>query len=77
MSGGLTADALREYPDRETLERMKAHLRDNNLDPEKAVLTAGRPLVFDPATETFPGDDASNALLRREYRKPFVVPESV
>ena len=72
-----TADALKDYPDPETLERMMEHLRENKLDPGKVPLTAGRPLVFDPATETFPGDDASNALLRREYRKPFVVPETV
>ena len=37
----------------------------------------GRRLTFDPKTETFPGDDEANALLTREYRKPFVVPESI
>ena len=37
----------------------------------------GRKLIFDPATETFPGDEEANRLLRREYREPFVVPEQV
>ncbi|MCA9238443.1 MAG: Gfo/Idh/MocA family oxidoreductase [Planctomycetales bacterium] len=37
----------------------------------------GRQLEFDPATETFPGDDEANAYLTRAYRAPFVVPEVV
>ena len=35
----------------------------------------GRTVNFDPKTETFPGDDAANAMLSRDYRRPFVVPE--
>jgi predicted dehydrogenase len=35
----------------------------------------GRTVYFDTDTETIPGDDAANALLTREYRKPYVVPE--
>jgi hypothetical protein len=37
----------------------------------------GRKLVFDPKTETFPGDQEANALLRREYRAPYVMPDPV
>jgi predicted dehydrogenase len=37
----------------------------------------GRKLVFDPAAETFPGDQEANKFLRREYREPYVVPEQV
>jgi predicted dehydrogenase len=37
----------------------------------------GRRLKFDPATETFVGDSEANALLTRDYRKGFVVPEKV
>ena len=37
----------------------------------------GRSLEFDPATMTFPRDREANALLTREYRAPFVVPEKV
>ncbi|MCP5111789.1 MAG: Gfo/Idh/MocA family oxidoreductase, partial [bacterium] len=35
----------------------------------------GRQLVFDPATETCPGDEASNSFLTREYREPYVMPD--
>jgi predicted dehydrogenase len=37
----------------------------------------GEKLVVDPVTETFTNSDEGNALLRREYRKPWVVPEQV
>ncbi len=32
-----------------------------------------RTVNFDPATETFPGDQAASAMLTRDYREPFVV----
>ena len=35
----------------------------------------GRTVNFDPAEETFGDDDEANAMLSREYRKPFVVPK--
>ncbi len=39
----------------------------------------GRTLSFDPKTERFVGDGAkeANVFLKREYRKPFVVPETI
>ena len=37
----------------------------------------GRMLHFDAASYMVTGDDEANALFRREYRKPFVVPEQV
>jgi hypothetical protein len=38
----------------------------------------GRPLRFDPDTETIIGDDQANALLNQpEYRAPYVVPKEV
>lgn len=37
----------------------------------------GRRIVFDEKTETIPGDEEANALLRREYRAPYVVPDPV
>ncbi|QDS99898.1 Gfo/Idh/MocA family protein [Adhaeretor mobilis] len=36
-----------------------------------------RQLEFDPATEKFPNDEEANRLLTREYRAPFIVPETV
>jgi predicted dehydrogenase len=37
----------------------------------------GRSLEFDPATMTFKNDKEANAMLTREYRAPFIVPEKV
>jgi predicted dehydrogenase len=37
----------------------------------------GRSLQFDPAKEKFTGDQEANAMLRRQYRAPYVVPEKV
>jgi hypothetical protein len=58
----------------ETLDRTLAHLRDNKLDPEQTRLTLGRYLQVDRDREAFANDSQANALLTREYRKPFVVP---
>ena len=40
-------------------------------------LTAGKLLEFDNRTESFADNAKATALLRREYRAPFVVPEKV
>jgi predicted dehydrogenase len=61
----------------EALDRMKAALEAVGLDAAKLQFRVGRALTLDPKTETFEGDAEANALLRREYRKPFVVPDSV
>jgi hypothetical protein len=37
----------------------------------------GRTINFDPKTETIIGDKEASALMRRQYRAPFVVPEKV
>jgi hypothetical protein len=37
----------------------------------------GEKLEIDPQTETFTNSAAGNALLKREYRKPWVIPEQV
>jgi predicted dehydrogenase len=37
----------------------------------------GRKLIVDPQTETLVGDAEANALLKREYRAPWVVPDNV
>ena len=57
-----------------TLDRTLAHLKDNQVDLEKTPLTLGAVLAIEPGREAFVGNDAANALLTREYRKPFVVP---
>ena len=37
----------------------------------------GRSLVFDPATMAFPNDAEANAMLTRDYRAPYAVPDKV
>ena len=37
----------------------------------------GKKLVVDPKTETFTNSDDGNALLKRQYRKPWAVPDQV
>ena len=59
----------------DSLERMFAHLRANEVDIDKPVITAGVWLEMDPSTERFSNNSTANELLRRVDRKPFVVPE--
>jgi hypothetical protein len=48
---------------------------------DEATWVVGPVLNFDPAAERFVGSDevtaTANKLLRRDYRAPFVVPETV
>ena len=60
---------------RDSLERMFAHLRANEVDIDTPAVIAGAQLDMDPATERFTNNPAANELLRREDRQPFVVPE--
>ncbi|MCX7827049.1 MAG: gfo/Idh/MocA family oxidoreductase, partial [Verrucomicrobiae bacterium] len=59
----------------ETFGRFKEHLAANGVDLTKTKATLGAWLKMDPKTERFIGNDKANALLTRNYRKPFVVPE--
>ena len=61
----------------EAFDRMVEHLRKNEVDLDASQLTVGVGLKMDPATERFLDNADANALLTREYRKPFVVPERV
>jgi hypothetical protein len=57
--------------------RMIEHLAANDVDLSKTPLTQGVPLRIDAKAERVVGSNAAaaNALLRREYRAPFVVPQ--
>lgn len=64
----------------EVLERFSGQLSGLDVDFDKTPWQIGPSLTFDPANEAFiAGEhlDKANALLRREYRSPFVVPETV
>ena len=79
---GATAsgDAIRERirADRDALatyERMLDHLRANQVDLNGTPLTLGVALKMDSQTEKFLDNEDANALLTRNYRPPFVVPQ--
>ncbi|MFK7739154.1 MAG: Gfo/Idh/MocA family protein [Planctomycetota bacterium] len=65
----------------EAWQRMHTHLAKNEVDtaamddPTQAIVL-GRQVAMDPESERFVDDDA-NRLLKRNYRKGFVVPETV
>ncbi|MFT4841316.1 MAG: putative dehydrogenase [Planctomycetota bacterium] len=62
----------------EAWQRMHGHLVANgvDVDTEAGGVRMGPRLTMDPKTERF-ADDASNALLARNYRTGFVVPKEV
>jgi predicted dehydrogenase len=59
---------------RESFDRTRKHLAENNVDLEKSPLTLGSLLRIDPDREAFLDNSQANALLTREYRQPFEVP---
>ncbi len=61
----------------EAFDRMAGHLDANGVDCAKDNLKLGLPLNFDPAKERFVDNAEANALVSRNYREPFVVPEKV
>ncbi len=60
---------------KETLERTLAHLSDNKVDLDSTKVALGPQLTMDVEAETFPGNDKANAMLTREYRKGFELPD--
>jgi hypothetical protein len=63
----------------ESFGRMLEHLKMNEVDLEKTETTLGPILTMDPKTERFKGSSAAkaNAMLKREYRKPYVINDMV
>jgi predicted dehydrogenase len=61
----------------ESLARMEEHLQENRVALDGTSYRLGRRLTVDPKTETFVNDKEADALLTREPRKPFAVPEKV
>jgi hypothetical protein len=54
---------------------MLKHLKANEVNVDEPVVTAGVWLEMDPKTEQFTNNSTANEMLRRNDRKPFVVPE--
>jgi len=59
----------------ETFQRTRQHLAENDVDLEKSKLTLGPLLRLDSDNEKFLNNPIADALLTREYRKPFVLPQ--
>ncbi len=63
----------------DTWAAYEQHLKANNVDFGKEPVTMGAMLTLDPTTERFTGElaDKANALVKRQYRTPYVVPDNV
>jgi predicted dehydrogenase len=61
----------------DAFERCREYLRENEVNLETTPAMLGPWVTFDPKQERFVQDhaDEANALSRREYRRPFVVPK--
>lgn len=68
-------------PAYEAFTRVAEHLDDNSVDLRDTPATLGPSLAMDPATERFFGngeiDVQANAMLTREYREPYLMPQFV
>ncbi len=63
----------------ESFDRLQQHLRANEVDLRQRPVALGPMLTFDTERERFVGDhsDYANMFVTRNYRPPFVVPETV
>jgi hypothetical protein len=63
----------------DAFERCREYLRENGVDLGATPAVLGPWLTYNTKQERFTGDfaDQANALTRREYRAPFVVPQMV
>lgn len=64
-------------PMREAAARMTRQLSANEVSLDTMTVQLGSRLTLDTKTEKFIKNPAANALLKREYRAPFIVPEQV
>lgn len=77
-------DAVKSHePTREAFARFLEHLEANKVDVERGTTVIGPTLKIAGGTESFETREHfdtgywANALLKRDYRQPFVVPEQV
>ena len=60
---------------REAFGRFEQHLADNALKLREMTYRLGPRLEFDPSAERFTSPGPANDMLKREYRKPFEMPQ--
>lgn len=58
----------------QSFRNMTRHLKDNGIQLKDTPLTMGPLLKLGANQEEFSNHDVANAMLRREYRRPFAVP---
>jgi hypothetical protein len=51
--------------------------RWHGIKMDTSQYTLGRRLIVDPKRESIPDDKEANAMLTRDYRKPYIVPTEV
>jgi predicted dehydrogenase len=73
----LAAAVKEERGGSESVTRMLDHLGKNEVSLDDYPITLGPKLKMNPATERFIGNGDANSLLKRNYRRPYVVPENV
>ncbi len=63
----------------ESFDRLQQHLRANEVALDRRPIALGPMLTFDTERERFVGDhsDYANMFVTRNYRPPFVIPETV
>ena len=76
MANFLSAVRSRNYRDLHC-DVLDGHLSTALVHMANTSYRLGRKLHFDPAKETYGADAEANRFLRRDYRKPYVVPDKV
>ena len=70
-------DIGRNFARQIPLARILARAAEDEVHLGEVAYRVGRVLNFDPKTETVRGDKEANALLTKEYRKPWELPRDV
>jgi predicted dehydrogenase len=73
MPLGEIKDRLKGEAASETYNRFAEHLHSNDV-PDSTELSFGATLKIDPKAEKFIDNSTADAMLTREYRKPYIVP---
>lgn len=61
----------------EMFEQMRDHLKDNDVKLDESTYRVGRMLRVDADNESIIDDEEASALLTRQFRAPFTVPDKV